>query len=642
MSSAEFSQSELRYRRLFEAAKDGILIVDPDTRKIVDVNPYLLTLLGYTFEEVVGKELFEIGLHKDEAHSQADFRQLRANGYIRYDDLPLEARDGRRLDVEFVSNLYDEGERQIIQCNIRDISARKRAGLALRESEERFKLVVRAVSDSVWDWNLVTGKRWWSDGFMATFGYVAAEIEPGIESWTSRIHPDERSLVVEGMQQIINGNQEAWAADYRFQRKDGRYAYVMDRGFVLRDATGKGTRMVGGMRDLTEQKLLEAQYLRAQRMDSIGSLAGGIAHDLNNVFTPIMIAIELIKSDSDDDPNRAKVLDIIDVSCRRGADLVKQVLSFARGLDGQRVAVRLGHLIGDLSKMIHETFPRNIRIVSQVPASLWPVAGDPTQLHQVLLNLAVNARDAMPHGGTLTLVAGNLTLDSQFAGTSQEAQPGPHVLLQVIDTGLGIPPEVRDRIFEAFFTTKTIDHGTGLGLATVHSIVKSHGGFLHVESAVGEGTTFKVYLPANPALRTAESMDPFKHSLPRGRNELVMVVDDEESIRLITQQTLETFGYRVLTAANGGEAITLYAKRSLEIALVITDIMMPEIDGEATIRTFKAINPAVRIIATSGIDSRAVLAKDTKGMVTDFLPKPYTAQTLLRRVRKALDHPVVA
>jgi len=639
MITAEFSHSELRYRRLFEAAKDGILIVDPDTRQIVDVNPFLLELLGYTYEDVIGKELFEIGLLKDEAASQADFRQLRTNGYIRYDDLPLEARDGRRHDVEFVSNVYQEGEQQIIQCNIRDISARKRASAALRESEERFKLVVRAVSDVVWDWNLMTGKLWWSEGFTSTFGYAADEIEPGSISWIKHIHPDERVRVLDGIQQAISGDAESWAADYRFQRKDGGYAFVQDRGFILRNAAGKGVRMVGGMRDITEQKLLEAHYLRAQRMESIGTLAGGIAHDLNNVLTPIMMSIELIKDDTSNDPQRSNILEIIDTSCRRGADLVRQVLSFARGLDGQQVALRLGHLIGELEKIIRETFPRNIKIVKQVPDTLWPVSGDPTQLHQVLLNLTLNARDAMPQGGTLTLAASNLILDAQYAGTCRQAKPGPHVLLSVTDTGHGIPPEVRARIFEPFFTTKEIGHGTGLGLATVATIVKSHAGFLNVESEVGQGTTFKIFLPANPDLRTAESASPLNADLPRGRDELVLVVDDEPPICLITQKTLEAFGYRVLTAANGVEAVALYAKQSQEIALVLTDMMMPVMDGAATIQALRAINPAVKIIATSGMDCRAILAKEPSVQVADFLTKPYTAHTLLKRVRKVLDRP---
>ena len=540
----------------------------------------------------------------------------------------------------------DQGRLTRESGTMQDITGRKLAEQALRQSEERFKFVARAVSDVVWDWDLSANTLWWSDGFLTTFGFVASEIESGIESWTSRIHPDECSRVVDSIHHAIDAGAEAWSAEYRFQRKDGSYAFVQDRGYILRDAAGKGVRMVGGMRDLTEQKKRETQYLRAQRMESIGTLAGGIAHDLNNMLTPIMMAIELLKLNSGPDPRRAKILDTIEVNSRRGSELVRQVLSFARGLDGQRVAIRLRLLIDELAGIIRETFPRNIRIVTNVPQDLWPIAGDPTQLHQVLLNLAVNARDAMPHGGTLTLAASNLTIDAQFAGTSQgsragtgqEAKAGPHVLLQVTDTGLGMPPEVRERIFEPFFTTKKLGQGTGIGLATVHTVVKSHGGILNVESEVGRGTTFKIFLPADPTLRAATPA-PELVEMPCGRNELVLVVDDEFSIRDITQQTLETFGYRVITANDGAEAVALYAQQVSEIALVLTDMMMPVMDGAATIQVLLRINPAVRIIAASGIDSGDPVAKATSAGVKHFLPKPYTAETLLKLVRDVLDRP---
>ena len=639
MINADLSYSELRYRRLFEAARDGIIIVDPATRQIVDVNPFLANLLGYTCEDLIGKELFEIGLLKDEAASQAAFRELRASGYIRYEDLPLETKGGRRVNVEFVSNLYQEGDREVIQCNVRDISARKLADAALRQSEERFKLVARAVSDVIWDWNLVTDQLWWSDGFTTTFGYSGDEIGPGLESWTSRIHPDELHRVVDGLHQAVDSGAESWAAEYRFRCKAGSYAFVQDRGYILRDPSGKGIRMVGGMRDLTEEKGRASHQLRAQRMESIGTLAGGIAHDLNNVLTPIMMSIELLRSDADDDPVRGKILDTIQSSCGRGAALLRQVLAFARGVDGQRVAIRAQNLIDDLKGMIRETLPRNITIVTDLPDGLWPLTGDPSQLHQVLLNLVVNARDAMPDGGTLTVAVSNVTLDAHCADTRPEAKAGPYSLLRVTDTGEGIPPEIRERIFEPFFTTKEVGKGTGLGLATVHAIVKSHGGFVTVESEVGFGTTFKVYLPAKPAQLAAETARPKPADPPRGRNELVLVVDDEASIRDISKQTLETFGYRVITAGDGAEAVALYAKQARQIGVVIIDGMMPIMDGPAAIRALMRINPSVRIISASGLGQTEDIVQSTSGGATDFLPKPYLAETLLKRIREVLDRP---
>ena len=639
-----YSDSELRYRRLFEAARDGILIVDPETRKIIDVNPFLEEFLGYTRDDFLGKELFEIGLLKDAAASQAAFRQLQANGYIRYEDLPLKTKDGRHVDVEFVSNLYQEGDQLVIQCNIRDITARKHSDDALRASEERFQLLARAASDVIRDWDLVTNQLWWSEGFARTFGYPASEIASGIESWTGRIHPEDVRRVFDGVRHTIENGAESWSAEYRFRCKNDTYASVQDNGFILRDGTGKGIRMVGGMRDLTERKKIEAQYVRAQRMDSIGTLAGGIAHDLNNVLTPILMSIELLEfeANKDQNPRRLKILNTIHLSCRRGYDLVKQILSFAQGVEGMRMAVELRRLVEDLKGIIGETFPRNIAIVTQVSRELWPIDGDPSQLQQVLLNLAVNARDAMPHGGTLTVAAANITLDALYAGTCQQASAGRHVLLQVSDTGTGIPAEIRERIFEPFFTTKEVGKGTGLGLSTAHTIVKSHGGFVNVDSAIGVGTTFKIFLPAGPALQLTATRPPFQSNLLRGRDELVLVVDDESAIRHITQQALEAFGYRVITAKDGAEAVVLYAQQTRQIAVVLTDMTMPIMDGATTIQVLKRINPSVRIIAVSGREVTDSVARLTKAGVHDFLAKPYDAKTLVRLVREVLDRPALA
>jgi PAS domain S-box-containing protein len=630
--TARDSLSELRYRRLFEAARDGILIVDPETRQIVDVNPFLLEFLGYAFDELIGKELYEIGLHKDEATSKAAFRELQVNGYIRYEDLPLETKDGRKVDVEFVSNLYQEGDNQIIQCNVRDISARKRADAALRQSEERFKLVARAVSDVVWDWNLLTDTLWWSDNFMSTFGYVVGESQPDRAFWKSRIHPNDCSQVVDSIQKAIVGGSKSWEAEYRFQFRDGRYATVQDKGFIIRDKAGLGVRMVGGLKDVTESKKTEMNAARAQRMESIGTLAGGIAHDLNNVLTPVMMSIELLKFDSGNDPGRRTILDTIQVSCRRGADLVRQVLSFARGLDGRRIPIRMKQLIEETKGIIGEAFPRNITIVSEVPNELWSITGDPTQLNQVLLNLAVNARDAMAKGGTLTIAASNINLDPREIGSAKETCAGRHVLLQIKDTGIGITADNCEHIFEPFFTTKTIGEGTGFGLAIVHTIVKSHGGFLTVDSDIGKGTTFNVYLPADPAVRTLASLPPFHAEVPRGNGELILVVDDEFAICDMTKRTLEAFGYRVITAVNGAEAIEIYQRKAQEIALVLTDMMMPIMDGASAIQEIKRINPSAKIVAVSGLN----IQPEIRANVHQFLAKPYTSIELVQLVRDVL------
>jgi PAS domain S-box-containing protein len=637
-SETALGDSEERYRTMLTLAPDSHFVhVDG---VITFANQAFCELVGAADPLLlIGRTALEI-FHPDYQEMVLEQRRIHAGkASIPPIELKFVRLDGTSVDVEVSSKVLDFHGREEVQVIARDITARKLAETALRESEERFKLLARAVSDVVWDWNLSTNKLWWNDGFLTTFGFGASEMEPSVESWTNRIHPDERDRVLKGIQNAVNSGAESWNAEYRFQRKDGTYAFVHDRAYIIRDASGKGVRAVGGMRDRTEQKKMEAQNLRSQRMESIGTLAGGIAHDLNNVLAPIMMAIELLKREVGDSERRAKMLDTIYASCRRGADLVRQVLSFARGIDHQRVAIRLPQLIDDLKAIITQTFPRNISITANVPETLWPITGDPSQLHQVLLNLAVNARDSMPLGGKLSITATNITIDAQFAAMSPGASPGPFVLLQVTDNGCGISPEARERIFEPFFTTKDVGKGTGLGLATVHSVVKNHGGFLNVDSEVRVGSTFKIYLPADLAIRPSVSNHPHDADLPRGRYELVLVIDDELSILEITQQTLEAFGYRVVTASNGAEAVALYAKQSADIAVVITDMMMPIMDGVATIHALTCMNPSVRIIAASGLELAENITKATGAGVHDFLQKPFTAETMIRRVREVIDRP---
>ncbi len=513
----------------------------------------------------------------------------------------------------------------------------RRALRARAVGEERFRLLATATSDALWDWDLATDTVWWSEGLTTLFGYRPDEVEADSSSWTSRLHPDDLDRVKAGIASFIGGTLPTWSSEYRFRCHDGRYAYVRDRASIVRNIHGDAVRLVGGMTDITEQKMLEAQYLRAQRMESIGTLAGGIAHDLNNVLAPILMGIEMLKREAQN-PAQLKLLGTIETSTRRGADLVRQVLSFARGLDGQRSALRLEPLLGEVLKIATETFPRTIELRNRVETGLWPIEGDPTQLHQVLLNLAVNARDAMPKGGTLTFEAANLEIDEQYARTSHEATPGQHVVITVTDTGSGIAPENLPRIFEPFFTTKAVGEGTGLGLSTVHAIVKSHGGFVTVASEVGRGTVFRIHLPASPGLR-GRSEPPFAASIPRGRGELILVVDDEPAVRVVTQQTLEAFGYRVLAAADGAEAIALYAQHPDDVDLVLTDMVMPVMDGPTTIAALIRIQPRLRIIAASGFNTSLRPDSPVHGAVKHFLPKPYNAETLLLRVRQVLDQP---
>ncbi|MFA5909326.1 MAG: MHYT domain-containing protein [Vicinamibacterales bacterium] len=428
-----------------------------------------------------------------------------------------------------------------------------------------------------------------------------------------------------------------WVGELRRKTKAGETLFMDCRWTLVRNAGGDAQAVLMIETDVTERRKLEQQFLRAQRMESIGTLAGGIAHDLNNVLAPIMMSISLLR-EGEGDPVKLEMLDTINASAHRGADMVKQVLLFARGVDGQRVQVRVAPLMQDIEKIVKDAFPKNIQVINSSEANLPLVAGDPTQLHQVLINLCVNARDAMPGGGTLKMSARQVTLDAQYAALEGEVAPGPYVEITVADTGTGISPESLDKVFEPFFTTKAVGKGTGLGLSTSLAIVRSHGGFIRAYSEPGLGTTFRLCLPVSEAAASAPG--PAEHAeLPRGQGELLLVVDDEAAVRQITGQTLEAFGYRVVLASDGAEAVAVYAMRRHEIAAVIIDIMMPVMDGPAAIQALLGMNPQVRIVVASGLNTTGRVAGVAAAGVSLFLPKPYSADALLKIVRKALQEP---
>jgi PAS domain S-box-containing protein len=375
--------------------------------------------------------------------------------------------------------------------------------------------------------------------------------------------------------------------------------------------------------DITEKQKLESQFLRSQRMESIGTLAGGL------------VAVQMLKEKITDDDGQ-QLLRVLETNVRRGASLVKQVLAFGRGVTGERILVYPAHIVREIKQIVHETFPKSVNFEFHSPDDLWTIIGDPTQIHQVLLNLCVNARDAMPKGGTLVIHMENVMFDEVYAGMNLEARPGPYVCINVEDTGTGIPKAIQDKIFDPFFTTKALGKGTGLGLSTTLAIVKSHGGFINYHSAPGKGTTFKVYFPANTTLDDREDEEIEQSKLPRGHNELVLVVDDEEPIRNLAQKVLTRFGYRVLLAADGAEAVSVYAPRQKEIDVVITDMAMPIMDGPATIIALKAINSKVRIVSSTGLASDGGMAMAKNAGIQLFIPKPYTAETMLNTLHEAL------
>ncbi len=425
-----------------------------------------------------------------------------------------------------------------------------------------------------------------------------------------------------------------WQGELYQVTNDGKNIIVESRWTLVQDEAKQPKSILVVNTDITEKKQLETQFLRAQRMESIGTLAGGIAHDLNNVLAPILMTAQLLETQLHDQQSQ-RLLPILITNAKRGAALVKQVLSFARGLEGQFTILQVRHLISEIKQIAQETFPKSITLSANISQYLGTVYGDATQLHQVLMNLCVNARDAMPFGGTLRISAQNFFIDENSARMHLDAKVGSYIVISIADTGTGIPPEILDRIFEPFFTTKDMGKGTGLGLSTVMGIVKSHGGFINVYSELGQGTQFKVYLPAAEAIQTEPAEDS---EFPKGHGELILIVDDEPAIREITQTSLQAYNYKVLTASDGIEAVALYADRRDEISVVLTDMMMPSMDGPTTIRTLRKINPQVKIIAVSGLASSDKLATAIDIGVKTCLAKPFTVKELLETLQKVL-HP---
>ena len=426
-----------------------------------------------------------------------------------------------------------------------------------------------------------------------------------------------------------------WSGEVPIISRHGRRVQAEFLMAMIVDDTGRPKARLSIATDLTDKKMLEEQFFRAQRLESLGMLAAGIAHDLNNVLTPILMVGPMLRMRATD-PMDLRLLETLERSAERGAGLVRQILSFAHGNAGEMKALQIRHLVRDISTLIEETFPKSIQLEQNIPNDLWPVSANPTKIHQVLLNLCVNARDAMPDGGTLSLLGTNCRLDAAQAAAIPGGRPGLFVVIEVRDNGTGIPPEVFARIWEPFFTTKGEGKGTGLGLSTVRGIVENHRGFIALQTKAGAGTTFQVYLPAAEADDQAPaSAHPF---LSRGNGELLLLVDDETANRDVAQATLARHGYRVLVAASGAEAVSMFIPRAGEIRLVITDVHMPTIDGAALSHILQRFKPGLAILAMSGLSSASGSEAEAPGQfASDFLAKPFKPEALLSKVHALLQ-----
>lgn len=471
----------------------------------------------------------------------------------------------------------------------------------------------------------------WNEGATRVLGWTFSEVvgKAFDDIYGGKITPETKEA-----NQIVRKEGE-WAGELTSMNRGGQEIVLDCRWKLVTDIEGRPKSIMKVCTDVTESKKLELQFMRAQRLESIGTLAGGIAHDLNNVLSPIMMSVRALKRRLSDEQSE-KILQAIESSAKRGADMVRQVLMFGRGAKGERVILQPRHVIREIMNIANETFPKSIKVEHSMPKDLWTVLGDATQLHQVILNLCVNARDAMPDGGTLTLAAENVLLNEDYAKVNIDAKPGKYVIITVSDTGQGIPQGILEKIFEPFFTTKEIGKGTGLGLSTALALVKAHSGFINVYSEVNRGTSFKIYLPAT---ELAEAAVPVETDLDHyvGHGELILVVDDESSIREIARATLEAYGYQVVVAGDGAEAIAVFVKNMENVRTIIIDNMMPVLDGKSAIAALRRMETDVRIIATSGLQDE--LGGSMSNQIDAFINKPFTGEKLLKTVYEVMYEP---
>ncbi|CAG0984391.1 two-component system, cell cycle sensor histidine kinase and response regulator CckA [Methanosarcinales archaeon] len=650
-----FREPEENFRVLVETANDAIVSFD-DEGRILLWNSAAEKIFSYNRDEAVGSILSVLIIPDSYADIlKKEMKNLTVTGkstQIRKTiEMEAQRKDGKVFPVEFSISARETSDGWIYTCIIRDITRRrnaeealhkahdelelrvqertaeiKKANKALLESEASYRELTESIDDLFFAMDGDLRYTYWNSASEALTGILAKD---AIGKSLLELFPEVKRTKVEQyyIQALKTQQHERFESDFQL----GEKKFIFE---INAYPTKDGLSVIA--KDITEKKMFEAHLLRAQRMESIGILAGGIAHNLNNMLTPMMLSLQILKGKFTDEQSQ-KLLTILEQNSQRSADLIKQVLSFSRGIEGERAPLEAKHIITEIEKVAKETFPRNIEIKTDIQNDLFTISGDVTQLHQVIMNLCVNARDAMPDGGTLSITASNFFIDENYARMHTEAQVGSYVAIVVSDNGTGIPPEILDRIFEPFFTTKEFGKGTGLGLSTALAIVKSHGGFINVYSEVGKGTKFSIYLPAIKAKTEIQNAQEQKLELFTGHGELVLIAEDEDSVHEITISTLEKYGYSALAANDGADAVALYAQNKDKVKVVLMDMMMPVMDGYASIRAIRKINPEVKVIAVSGLAEKDKLAEIASSHTKAFLPKPYTAQNLLKIIHEVMS-----
>ena len=619
----ELSAREQKFRNLFENSLVGMVRLSLHDWTVIEANEAFRVMFAN-----VSPVIHQNFLANFPAAEQSALKEkLYEKGFVEYFETHLRCNDGSYLWISFSGKVYFKDG--YVEGVVNNITSRVNAE---ERNREQAALLEKA-HDAIVVLDLENRVQFWNQG--AERLYLWSTREAVGRTITDLIYDrPEKDAFGKRRQELLATGE--WSGDVNQIRKDGGQVIASSRWTLVKNSDGTPKSILEIHADITDKRLLEAKFLRVQRLESLGILAGGIAHDLNNILAPILLSIQFLKKKWTD-PASQKHLVTLEKSAHRGADLIKQLLTFARGIEGERVGIRPESLVQEVLTIASQTFPKSIELHSAIANEPWTVIGDVTQLHQVLINLSINARDAMPHGGRLSITVDNVVIDEPFVKKNPEAKPGVYVLMQVTDTGSGIPTSELDKIFEQFYTTKTLGKGTGLGLSTALGIVRSHSGFILVESRTGTGTTFKVYLPAQ--LYYPPEVGETGHiEYTRSSGETILVVDDEEPVRETTKVILENHGYQVITAIDGSEAIDVYSRNRELIKAVLTDMMMPRLDGAEMIEALLAIDPGVAIIAMSGVpgssDRKIVGGKGIQAV----LQKPYTEDKLLKVLHETLHH----
>ncbi|CAN5682208.1 response regulator [soil metagenome] len=617
-------------RLLFRRHPTPMWIFDAESLAFLDANEAAVSRYGYSREEFLAMSIRDIRPPDDVAALDAVV-SMGPRGLVDAGVWRHRTRSGEILHVHVTSHAVDLKDRPARLVTAHDVTDQAETDADLRRTRELRRVLLESSPIAIISLDRSGVVTSWNPAAERSLGWKAAEVLgqplPMVQAEGQEEFAGLRHRVLAG--ESFTGHETVQV------RKDGGSLPVSISAARVRDASGEVTGILAFVEDITDRKREQDLSLRAQRVESIGKLAGGIAHDLNNVLSPILMASSLLREESSEE-ERVELVDTIEQAARRGADLVKQILGFARGERGTRVALDPETIAAEVRGIVVEVFPKNVEFEMEADPDLQAIRADPTQLHQVLMNLCVNARDAMPTGGRLSIRIRNTVVDSVYAETHPDARVGPYVQFEVADTGVGMTPQVRDRLFDPFFTTKDVGQGTGLGLPTVLGIVKNHGGFLQVYGEVGVGSVFRVNLPSIPLEQAAPGREPEPDEVPTG-SELILVVDDEEAIRSVVQRTLERFGYRVITAVNGRDAVRVFAEHADDVELVIMDMAMPVLDGRSAIPLLHGLDPELPIVAASGYASGVGGLRALETGALDFLPKPFTAERLLRTVRRVLD-----